>query len=174
MKLILVDESKAKKYILCAVQIDQSDSPIARQTVNRSRKKGQDSVHFVSESAARKKQILGIYKQIEMTCTYYVVAGLTEGESRKLCLEALVEDLEINENYSIILDMDENHLKSDRSHIAKSLAKRGMTAHVEYRHAEPKSEALLWLPDALAWTYAKGSDWKKELKAFAFKESFIR
>ncbi len=173
MQLILIDESKFKKYILCAVEIPQSQAPSARQTVNRARKKGQDSIHFVSESAQRKKQILGIYSSIELKCTNYVVKGLNENIARKLCIQALIDDLDTTKHYSIIFDLDVNHLQADRSIIAQALKNRSIVARVEYRHTEPKSETLLWLPDALAWTYAKGSDWKRELKAFAVKTKII-
>lgn len=166
MKLLLVDESKAKNYILCVVELSKDRAADFRPRVNSVRKKGQSAVHFVSESPTRKRQILQKYSELDLSCVNYVVKGISETESRAMCLEALVESLDSTSTYEIIFDLDVNHLASDKRILQNNLARRGMRNQVEYRHEEPRFEQLLWLPDALAWTTARGGAWKSQLINF--------
>jgi hypothetical protein len=166
MKLLLVDESKAKNYILCVVELPKDKAAHFRPLVNSVRKKGQSAVHFVSESPARKRQILQKYSELDLRCVNYVVKGISETDSRAMCIEALVEGLDVANNYEIIFDLDVNHLAADKRILQNSLARRGLGKLVEYRHEEPRFEQLLWLPDALAWTTARGGAWKAQLLKF--------
>ena len=167
MKLLLVDESKARAFILCAVELNKENVARVRPLVNGVRKRGQSQVHFVSESDSRKRQILQVYSKLALICTTYTVRGMSETEARQLCIGALIDNLELAQSYEIIFDLDVNHLDADRRTIRQRLESRGMRHQVEYRHEEPKIEKLLWLPDALAWTTAKGGVWKSHLAKFA-------
>ena len=161
MKLLVVDESKAKKFILCVVQIEQEDVPATRVLLKRLRMKGQRRVHFVSESLSRKREILSTLSKAQISTKNYVIHGQAEGISREFCLRQMIADLEQSEQYSIIFDADVNHFLTDNRIMRSALEKRGMLQQVEYRHEEPEIEALLWIPDSIAWAYAKGGVWRK-------------
>jgi hypothetical protein len=167
LRLILVDESKRKDYILCAVEINMALAPAARVTLNRLRLKGQRSIHFLTESDSRKKFILSTFAEISSNATCFIARGRPDNFARDLCLKALVASLCSAENYVIIFDMDFTRLSADRQTLIIELDKSEMREKVEYRHQEPHHEYLLWLPDAIAWSYARGWPWKDQLKRFA-------
>ena len=166
VRLILVDESKRKDYILCAVEIDMSVAPAARVAVNRLRLKGQRSIHFVSESDSRRKSILAAFAKIEFRVVMFVVKGQSDPVSRGACLNALIENLDASRYYSLVLDVDETILKSDRQVLNNAILRNGMRETIQYRHSEPHSEPLLSVPDALAWTFTKRGAWSNNLSVF--------
>lgn len=161
MKYLLVDESKSKNYILCVVEIDSSFAAEARKLVRSVRKKGQSTVHFVKESKSRKREILGVYKQIDLKCINYIARGKSETVSRNICMKALIEDLNSRIQYCLIFDHDENYVSRDKVLLRDLLGSRGLAKNVSYSHREPSSENLLWVPDALGWVVSKGSEWNR-------------
>jgi len=165
VRLILVDESKRKDYILCAVEIDMSVAPAARVAVNRLRLKGQRSIHFATESDSRRMSILRSLFKIPSVTTCYAVKGLGEGEARQRCLKAMISEMSASEHYQVIFDLDENFLAADRLIIGKQLRARKNQNRVAFHHMEPHQEHLLSLPDAFAWAFARGGRWRLALRS---------
>jgi hypothetical protein len=96
----------------------------------------------------------------------FVVKGKSEAAARKICLEALMKSLDKSFRYSIIFDLDDNRDQMDRLTLSNSSKKLCMEDRLEYRHAEPYHENLLWLPDAVAWSFSRGGSWRKEVSKF--------
>jgi hypothetical protein len=163
LRLILVDESKRKDYILCAVEIDMALAPAARVALNRLRLKGQRSIHFVDERETRKRQIIDQYLKEDFNAICFVVQGIVESHARRICLEALVESLNPFERYVLVLDRDETREHSDRLTLSKRLRLLGLTDRVNFVHSEPHQEKLLWIPDAIGWCYARGGVWRSRV-----------
>jgi hypothetical protein len=161
-----VDESKSKKFIMAAVQIDSAEAPRARKVLSGLRLKGQQHIHFANEGPSRRRRILSEITKIDLHCTFLVTDQKDEKQGRQNCLNELIETLIRSEEYLIILDYDENHIVSDKQVIRSALEKRGLTSLVTYRHERSRSQPLLWLPDILAWTLARSGEWSKSLSRF--------
>lgn len=166
MKLLLIDESKAKNYILCVVTINADLAPAARTIVNRSRKKGQRQVHFVKESSSNKRKILQNFAQVDSRVTFFSISGQSENFSRSACIGALIDSLNPQDKYSLVFDCDESQVNYDKRNLSEAISRRNLEIAVEYRHEEPHKECLLWLPDALAWCFARGGNWNLSLENF--------
>lgn len=173
LKVLLIDESKAKQFLLCVVEIDTRHLNKAKKVVKNTRKKGQSTVHFVSERASRKKEILSNYRDIDFRCKIFISANKKEIPARATCLKALIESLDEKESYSIILDRDETNVARDRVVFFENLRKKRFSKDVEYKHHEPSQENLLWIPDAIAWTVAKGGSWKPLLASFNISKQSV-
>lgn len=173
MKLLLIDESKEKKYILCVAEIDHEAAPAARRILNKSRMKGQSDIHFITESPSRKRQILKNFSQVEFKIKNFSVEGFRENQARTLCLEALIENLDPNRTYGLIIEQDDYKIQSDKKTIQNALLRKGMNLQVEYRHEKSRFESLLWIPDTIAWCTAKGGIWKKELAKFSIENFYV-
>ncbi len=63
----------------------------------------------------------------------------------------------------LILDSRENQDQRDRSSIYKAV---GGTPEPEfnYDHQRSADEPLLWVPDAVGWSWGRGGLWKRELE----------
>ena len=176
MRLILVDESKRKDYILCAVEIDLALAPAARVALNQLRLKGQRSIHFAKESDSRRMNILKSLLTIPSITTCYVVKGLnrgSEGAVRQLCVMAMIAELGPSEQYKVIFDLDENFLAADRLTLGGQLRSRQNKTQVIFHHLEPYQEQLLALPDAFAWAFARGGRWRLALRSLDLRIKYL-
>ena len=169
MKFLLVDESKSKKYVLAVVQIEGADTKLARRVLSDLRMKGQHYIHFVNEGASRKRRILSAISEINFQCTFLVSEMKNEKQARQECLIALVKSLNESEEYLIIFDSDDNHIVNDKKVIRSALQESGLTTSVTYRHERSRSQPLLWLPDILAWSFARSGVWSKSLSRFEIR-----
>lgn len=170
MRMVLVGESKAKSYLLCAVVIEPVDVAAVRRATALLRQKGQTSIHFHKEGNGRRRQILGMMAGLKFSVAIYVAqASLPESEARSLCVRQLVRELTEGLPVRLIFDRDVNHEKRDKQVIHDVLSMRSMTGWVEYRHEEPSRELLLWIPDAVAWACARGGSWRSHLKGLDIK-----
>jgi hypothetical protein len=60
----------------------------------------------------------------------------------------------------LVLELDESVLQSDRRIIGERLAKANCH-DLRYEHQRAHEEGLLAIPDAVAWCWAKGGNWRK-------------
>ncbi len=173
MELILVDESKAKSFILCAVFIEESQSRSVLKALGLLRLGGQSRIHFVAESSRRKRFLLSHYKHFVSRVEFFIVRDLPEKDSRQLAFTALVRALDSNQKYRLIIENDENHTQWDRKVLTRIIRELGLTETVRIEHDNSRTQILLWLPDALAWTKARGGNWAYLLGDFECKTTAV-
>ena len=164
---VFIDESKAKDFILCAVSIDNNALHLARSVTRQQVMAGQRYVHFVSESRNRKLAILNAYSNINLTADFFIVKEGTAAQRRSKALRQLVRTLPISTSVNLVFDNDENYTAMDREILRAELTRMSMVPLVSYSHLPYRNEPLLWLPDALAWTKAKGKEWTRQLEKFS-------
>ena len=169
MPALFVDESKSKKFLLCAVQVAFEDLQETSRHVSSLRLKGQTRIHFVAESKSRRKQILDQYRKLRLTIYFFTSSAQGESQSREQCLRALVNTLDAESKYRVWIETDSNHLLHDKKVFASALASRRMQDSVDYCHTDAKAQPLLWLPDAFAWLKNRGGDWANHLKGFEIR-----
>ena len=173
MRSVFIDESKAKDFILCAVSIDNNALHLARSVTRQQVMPGQRYVHFVSESRNRKLAILNAYSNINLTADFFIVKDGTPAQRRSKALRQLVRTLPSSTSVNLIFDNDENYTSMDREILREELTRMSMVPLVSYSHLPSRNEPLLWLPDALAWTKAKGKEWNRQLEKFSSRTHLI-
>ena len=167
MKAVFIDETKSKKFTLTTVFVDFERVPLMRMELVKLRMKGQRRIHFVDESDSRRRQITGSLEKLNIHTIFFVTRTKIEREARRLCLTALVANLDKQTNYQIWLELDESHLNHDKAALTQALKQHGMLNRVEFFHATPHQQELLWIPDALGWISNRGSDWSRILSRFS-------
>ncbi|MPV50410.1 hypothetical protein GCG21_10430 [Pseudactinotalea sp. HY160] len=60
----------------------------------------------------------------------------------------------------LVIERDESLQRADRSTIAE-VVRRDEGASLEYRHAGPHEQPLLWVGDAAAWCVTNGGEWRR-------------
>ena len=163
MKAVFIDECKSKKFTLIAVFVDVPLIPEIRKALMSHRLKGQGRIHFVDESNSRRKAILATLQKLDFETKFFVTEDDQESQARKRCLEALVASLQPDADYQIWLELDENHLVLDRQTLSSAMAALKISDRVDYRHETARSQALLWIPDALGWVRNRGGEWAQVL-----------
>ena len=84
-----------------------------------------------------------------------------ERERRAACLNALIEDHADVRNAHIVLDEDKTMVNFDNQKLIEYTRAAGCRDTVSYEHKRSHTDALLAIPDAIAWCWAKGGDWRR-------------
>ena len=72
-----------------------------------------------------------------------------------------MDDLEALNVTKLIFELEESALRSDENLLRQGLLKRGIKKQVEYSHVEKHEEPIVWAADAIAWSFARGDDFKR-------------
>lgn len=89
--------------------------------------------------------------------------------ARDSCLTKLVEDLAELEAHRLVLERDDAALRSDNALLYTQVRKAGLDDSLRYEHMPAYEECLLALPDAVAWCWAKGGQWRARAGALVSK-----
>lgn len=166
---IFVDETKAKGYVIAAATLLEGDLAGPRRGVQALVLPRQRSIHMKDESDARRRQIIDTIVALTDTSGLTTViydAGRegTELERRAVCLATLVKDAALHAQARIVLDLDESLQVWDRQRLIEYRRAAGLRDRLTYAHQARTAELLLAIPDAIAWSWARGGEWRTRVK----------
>ena len=129
---------------------------------------GQARVHFTSESAARREQILQSIAELRpmgLVVTSHKRGG--DAEARRRCLGELTAwAIEMGVS-RLVLELDDSSLALDKHLIFETSRTSGAFESFSYGWQKPHQEPILWMADALAWSWAHDGPWRQNaLRAF--------
>ncbi|NNU28574.1 hypothetical protein [Isoptericola sediminis] len=158
---VFVDESKRRDYLLVAAVVVPREIAAARQVVRGLMLPGQRGLHMVKESQSRQRKILSALEELDASITLYRAGQTyrTELERREVCLRRLVEDMKAGDHARLLLERDETLVRSDRKVIQHEHRRLGCT--FRYDHDTAAQEPLLCIPDAVAWAFSRGGDFRR-------------
>lgn len=156
------DESKAHGLLLAAAYVPPGELASVRSLVNGLRKRGQQRVHFCDESPGRRKQIIRAMCEAPIRTVIYDATLIREGvRARRLALGQLVDDALAARAVRLVLERDDSLVGSDLATIKHRLRLTDSPVRLYYEHHRAHDECLLSVPDAVAWCWAKGGEWRK-------------
>lgn len=62
-----------------------------------------------------------------------------------------------------MLEQDDSLMDWDRRQLY-TLSRQTHLPNLRYEHSRARSEQLLAIPDAIAWCWAKGGDWRRRIE----------
>ncbi|MFF0575263.1 hypothetical protein [Streptosporangium saharense] len=162
MRHAFIDESARGGYLVCAVVLTPKNLLTSRQALRRLCKPGQQRIHMSSESDSRRREILSGIRGLGMEAHVYQaeLKGRSQRAVRDDCLRAAVPDLVLMGISRLVIESCDQD-RQDRLVVHEMLGKAEAHDRMAYGHGRPSSEPLLWVPDALAWAYGKGGDWRR-------------
>lgn len=162
MTRVCVDESKRGRYLLVAVSL--TDPVAVRQAVTGLILPGQRRLHMVRERDSRRRLILSTLVASGVQAVVYDAGRNhpTDVAARAACLAALVSD-QGGRAAQLILEQDDSLVRSDRLALYRAARQTGQAGTLEYVHERASSEALLAVPDAIAWAWPQGGDWRRRV-----------
>ncbi|MFA7388604.1 MAG: hypothetical protein WCZ87_13220 [Thiohalobacteraceae bacterium] len=118
------------------------------------------------ENDGRKRTIARAFVEAGVQATVYQAGAQhrNERERRKACLRALVDDHAEKVNAHIVMDEDQGMVNFDNQMLIEYTRTTGCRDSLRYEHKRPPAESLLAIPDAIAWCWARGGDWRKLVK----------
>jgi len=155
------DEAKERGYIMVAALLAPNKLAPARQSIRSLIMPGQRRIHFQKESNGRRKQILDTVSTLGVEAIVYDGSRhVADKPSRDACLGHLVIDLLERDVERLIVETEDPSLRTDRSLIYAKLRSAGDGHDFQYAHLRSYEECLLAIPDAIAWSWAKGGHWR--------------
>jgi len=157
------DESKRPDYLVAVARMAHADLANGRRTLRALHLAGQRRLHMVKERPSRQRLILSTISSMPVVVTIYRArSGPTthERERRGRCLDGVVHDLATRTCARLVLERDETTVRTDRARLYTA-ARRESCLDLEYVHESAAVEPLLALPDAVAWAWNRGGDWRR-------------
>lgn len=166
-----IDEStRGRRYLICAVTISSADLGAARASLRALRPSGQRRIHFVTESDQRRRSLLKEMSTIHVSSTIYVADHRDQVRARGAIVATAVTQLHRAGVSRLVLESRDNQDHRDRAVIYQSLG-ADPAPPLQYTHATAAAEPLLWIPDAVAWAWGRGGDWRKRVEALGLVDA---
>lgn len=159
---LFIDESKARGYLVVAAVVIPADLAALRRAVDELRLRGQRRLHFAKESDSRRRLILSALHAADVRALAYRAHERDDLASRALCLNAVVEDAVRLGASRLVLEQDDSIIGRDRQLLFEQLQRTGHR-DLGYEHARAATESLLAIPDAIAWSIARGGQWRRRI-----------
>ena len=115
------------------------------------------------ENDQRRRSIATAIAVSGVTATIYDAGRRyrNERERRAACLHALIIDVARRGDAMLVLEQDDTLLSWDNQRLIEFTREAGCRDTLRYEHRRAASELLLAVPDAIAWCWAKGGDWRR-------------
>ncbi|TCL86147.1 hypothetical protein EDF31_10442 [Curtobacterium sp. PhB142] len=161
MTSLFVDESKTKGYLMVAVVVAPGEQTTLRRKIRALVLPGQRRLHFTNESDSRRRHVLSTLDQIGVRA-HLVRSDLKhEPSDRAACLRELVALAASAGHERIVLERDVSIERADKKVLYDAVHAHGVRDALTYAHETAHHEPLLWAADAIAWSQAKGGDWRR-------------
>lgn len=160
---VFVDETKNRGYLIAAAAVLLPDVAGVRRTVTELCKPGQRRIHFTKEKDARRRQIITALAATDVRVEIYDASACHDRLARARCLEAITEDLAGRGRVRLVLERDDSVLAHDKRVLFDHVRKTG-ARELEYLFLRAHEECLLSIPDAVAWCWAKGGNWRTAVR----------
>lgn len=124
---------------------------------------GQRSLHFGNESSKRRRSLLASISELPVHVHMYVSAQ-KEQAARRLSIAVLLSDLIVLDARRLVIEHREpSQDRTETSQIAEAVQRGAAPESLEFEHLGRHQEPLLWVPDAVAWAYGAGGDWRRRV-----------
>jgi len=162
---VFVDETKNRDYLLVASVHVSGDLGDLRKLMRGLVLRGQRRVHMKKESDPRRRAIAAGICGAGVTATVDDAGRRYRDElaARSACLRGLVSDTADLGDTVLVLEQDDSLLDWDRRQLY-ALARDARLPLVRYQHQRASAEQLLAIPDAIAWCWARGGDWRRRIQ----------
>ena len=159
-----IDESARENFLLCGINVQQSQIHDTRDALRVFRAKGRSHIHMYQEDRSTQEAVASFIGTLPITGWLVSVSSQTANEplSRNLALRSL-EDINSLRG-SRLLTLDDISCRRSDSQILREVARGVDYQFPHYRHMNSRHEPLLWLPDIVAWCYGRGGPWREAVE----------
>lgn len=85
-------------------------------------------------------------------------------QDRQRCIDEAVRDLVTLRARRVVIDSREEQDRHDEATIYRALGGKPSATGVTYEHLKSTATPLLWIPDAIAWCYGAGGNWRQRVE----------
>ncbi|WP_431875228.1 hypothetical protein [Amycolatopsis sacchari] len=160
-----IDESgRDRRYFICVAVVDPGCLAPARKQLSALLLPGQRELHFKAEKPPRRRLLADRIAGLPLATHIYETTSTpkTEEQDRQRCLEQAFHHLVELGAHRVVLDSRDHRDIHDRTTIYRTLGQHPKT-ELAHHHLNSASAPLLWVPDAVAWCYGAGGDWRRRV-----------
>ena len=161
---MFVDESKSRIYTMVAAVVVPGDQTALRRDVRTLVLPGQRRLHFTNESDSRRRHILATLERLGVRAHVVQSDHKREAAGREACHRDLVALAARDGHERIVFERDESIEHADRRILYDAVRRLGAGDAISYAHETAHQEPLLWIADAIAWSHARGGDWRRRVQ----------
>jgi hypothetical protein len=163
---VFVDETKQRGYLLVAGVVVPGGLDPVRRVLRGLVLPGQRRLHMKDENDQRRRSIATAIAVSGVTVTIYGAGRRyrNERERRAACQGSLITDAARRGDAMLVLEQDDTLLGWDNQRLIEFTREAGCRDTLRYEHRRAASELLLAVPDAVAWCWAKGGDWRRRVE----------
>ncbi|MGL5823410.1 MAG: hypothetical protein ACRCYU_00875, partial [Nocardioides sp.] len=107
-------------------------------------------------------QILDVMGGLEVRAGVYVMRTRDHRAGRQACLSRILDWVLTEGASHLVLELDESVAAADRHLVAARFSREDDPP--VYRQLRAKEEPLLWVSDAIAWSYQRGGEWRTRIE----------
>jgi hypothetical protein len=145
-----------------------------RRLIDSLRLPRQRRIHFTAESDSRRKIILAALERAGVRVTIYdATAHKNVKRARDAALARLVDDAAKIGAQMLVIERDDPTEASDKMIIRSRLLIAGCGDTLRYGHKRAYEECLLAIPDAVAWSWAKGGQWRQRVHGIVAEVAWV-
>jgi hypothetical protein len=162
MLALFADESKQGTFLFGIACVDSTDIPRLRKGLRSLVLPGQRSLHFAAESPSRRSLLLDQILNLNPCIALIDTQESNQRLGREIGLQSLVQFAQNCNASRIVIERDESSIKTDTAILRGFVHSREPELRqfqILPRHEEP----ILWVPDAIAWSYQRGGEYRKAL-----------
>ena len=158
-----LDESMRRdRYIICTSLVPQGSLAVARKRVKSLIPHGKRRIHFNEERDRHRRSVLKEISEMDVSSVIYLVRSDDFRASRTAILEKAVSQLKEARVVRLVMESRSNQDIQDRRDIVRSLRSSPMPSFT-YEHQSAHGEPLLCIPDAIAWSWGRGGEWRRRV-----------
>ena len=154
---VFIDELEVRGYTIVAVLVRPSDVHKIRRILHTHLRSNQRSLHFTNERPSVRRAVVSDIQQMNIGIEIYHLDSPPKVARPKI-LKVLARRHRRSGCQQLVLDQDDSVLKPDKQVLSQELS-HGWDGTFDHLHA--REEPLLWLPDAIAWCWCRGGEWKR-------------
>ncbi len=172
---VFLDESKDRDYLLVAGVVMPGDLDPVRRTLRGLVMPGQRRLHMAKERDQRRRQIVDAVVATGVTAIVYDAGRGSRDElaAREACLRAVVVDAAGKSSRMLVLEQDDSLLWWDQQRLIEITREIGCRDTLRYEHRRAREELLLAIPDAIAWCWARGGNWRQRVEPIVTKHHTV-
>lgn len=156
-----VDESKRGPYLMCAFVTDPGHRGQVVAVLNRIRMPGAPRIHMKNESDSTRRAVLSALCDLQVQSTMFISRIKPMITARATIIEEGIWPQVRREGITrLVLEPEAGQDERDRRQLYQ-LARRDGLTDFSYAHLPPITEPMLWVPDAIAWAYGAGGNWRQ-------------
>lgn len=162
---VFVDENKSRGLLMAAAACSSGVVNAYRRTMSGLLLPRQRRLHFFKESPARQRKILAVIAGLDVQVKLYATAT-ADRAGRERCLGAIVESA-AGVAERVVIERDESTLDFDKQVLYRAVRRHDCVESLVYELLAPHHDPLLWIPDAIAWSWAKGGEWRHLVASYS-------